>query len=154
MEIRKSPDPHDLLVELLSLHCGACPNRAGRGSAVLLDEPTGWIAFFCTDPSASVADILTTVADRFSLEITFRDCQEVVGADLQQVQFLWSNIGAFPICLWTFTRTEAWAWGRTADKRRAWRREMLGEEFRAVLRPGVTEAEIPAAAERRLSLAA
>ena len=142
---------------------------------VLLDEPTGWIAFFCTEPSARVADILTTVADRFSLEIAFRDCQEVVGAGLQQVQFLWANIGAFPICLWTFTRTEAWAWGRTAeelvdrsaspwdspsrrpshaDKRRAWRRVMLGEELRAVLRPGVTEAEIQAAVERRLSLAA
>ena len=25
---------------------------------VLVDEPTGWVAFFCTDPSATVADIL------------------------------------------------------------------------------------------------
>jgi hypothetical protein len=40
---------------------------------VLVDEPTGWRAFFCTDVSASVADILETIADRFSLEITFRD---------------------------------------------------------------------------------
>jgi hypothetical protein len=47
---------------------------------VLVDEPTGWRAYFCTDPAATVADILTAVADRFSLEITFRDCQEVVGA--------------------------------------------------------------------------
>ena len=142
---------------------------------VLVDEPTGWIAYFCTDVSASVADILTTVADRFSLEITFRDCKEIVGAGQQQVRFVWANIGAFPICVWTFTMTEAWAWSRTdqelvdrstspwdtpsrrprhADKRRAWRREMLGEEIRAVLRPGVTEAEIQAAAERLLSLAA
>ena len=142
---------------------------------VLVDEPKGWVAFFCTDVSASVADILTTVADRFSLEIAFRDCKEVVGAGQQQVRFLWANIGAFHICLWTFTMTEAWAWGRTAeelvdrsaspwdspsrrpshaDKRRAWRREILGEELRAVLRPGVTEAEIQAAADRLLSLAA
>jgi hypothetical protein len=142
---------------------------------VLVDEPTGWVAFFCTDVSESVADILTTVADRFSLEITFRDCKEVVGAGQQQVRFLWANIGAFHICLWTFTMTEAWAWSRAeaelvdrskspwdnpsrrpshADKRRAWRREILGEELRAVLRPGVTEAEIQAAAERLLSLAA
>jgi hypothetical protein len=35
---------------------------------VLVDEPTGWVAFFCTEASASVADILTTVADRFSLD--------------------------------------------------------------------------------------
>jgi hypothetical protein len=141
---------------------------------VLVDEPTGWRAYFCTDPSASVADILTAVADRFSLEITFRDCKEVVGAGQQQVRFIWANIGAFHVCLWTFTMTEAWAWGRPAaelvdrsdspwdsplrrpshaDKRRAWRRELLGEEIRAVLRPGVTEEEIQATAERLLGLA-
>jgi hypothetical protein len=71
--------------------------------------------------------------------------------------------------------TEAWAWTRPADelvdrsdspwdsplrrpshadKRRAWRRALLGEEIRAVLRAGVTEEEIQAAAERLLSLAA
>jgi DDE superfamily endonuclease len=142
---------------------------------VLVDEPTGWRAYFCTDPSASVADILTAVADRFSLEITFRDCKEVVGAGQQQVRFIWANVGAFHVCLWTFTMTEAWAWSRPAaelvnrsdspwdsplrrpshaDKRRAWRRELLGEEIRAVLRPGVTEEEIQATAERLLGLAA
>ena len=41
-----------------------------------------------------------------------------------------------------------------ADKRRAWRRALLGEEIRAVLRPAVTEEEIQATAERLLSLAA
>ncbi len=142
---------------------------------VLVDEPTGWRAYFCTDPSASVADILGLVADRFSLEITFREVKQVVGAGQQQVRFLWANIGAFHICLWTFTLTEAWAWGRKdeelvdrsgspwdsssrrpshADKRRAWRRELLGEEIRAALRPGVTEEEIQATADRLLSLAA
>jgi hypothetical protein len=142
---------------------------------VLVDEPTGWRAYFCTDPAASVADVLTAVADRFSLEITFRDCKQVVGAGQQQVRFIWANIGAFHTCLWTFTMTEAWAWDREADelvdrsaspwdsplrrpshadKRRAWRRELLGAEIRAVLRPGVTEEEIQATAERLLSLAA
>jgi hypothetical protein len=79
------------------------------------------------------------------------------------------------VCLWTFTLTEAWAWGRQdeemvdrsvslwdsptrrpshADKRLAWHRALLGEEIRATLRPGVTELEIQAAAERLLSLAA
>ncbi len=142
---------------------------------VLVDEPTGWRAYFCTDASASVADILGMVADRFSLEITFRECKQVVGAGQQQVRFIWANVGAFHVCLWTFTMTEAWAWGREAeelvdrsaspwdkasgrpshaDKRWAWRRELLGEEIRAVLRPGATEAEIRATAERLLSLAA
>jgi hypothetical protein len=55
---------------------------------VLVKEPTGWVAFFCTDVSASVADILTTVADRFSLETAFRDCKEIVGAGQQQMRFI------------------------------------------------------------------
>ena len=62
---------------------------------MLVDEPDGWVAFFCTDPNAAVAEILMTVADRFSLEIAFRDCKEVVGAGQQQVRFVWANIGAF-----------------------------------------------------------
>jgi hypothetical protein len=41
-----------------------------------------------------------------------------------------------------------------ADKRRAWRRALLGEEIRAVLHAGVTEADIRATADRLLSLAA
>jgi hypothetical protein len=142
---------------------------------VLVDEPAGWRAYFCTDTSASVADILMTIADRFSLEIAFRECKQVVGAGQQQVRFFWANVGAFHVCLWTYTMTEAWAWGRKdeelvdrsaspwdkasrrpshADKRRAWRHELLGEEIRGVLRPGATEAEIQATAERLLSLAA
>jgi hypothetical protein len=147
----------------------------GAIRVVLVDEPIGWRAYFCTDTSASVADILGMVADRFSLEITFRECKQVVGASQQQVRFIWANVGAFHVCLWTYTMTEAWAWGREAeelvdrsaspwdkasrrpshaDKRRAWRRELLGEEIRGVLRPGTTEAEIQATAERLLSLAA
>jgi DDE superfamily endonuclease len=142
---------------------------------VLVDEPSGWVAFFCTDPDASVADILATVADRFALETTFRDCKEVVGAGQQQVRFVWANNGALHICLWTFTMTEAWAWGRSeeelvdrsespwddpnrrpshADKRRAWRRELLAEEINAALHPAINEAEIRALAERLLSLTA
>jgi hypothetical protein len=71
--------------------------------------------------------------------------------------------------------TETWAWGRKAedlvdrsaspwdsatrrpnhvDKRRAWRRALLAEENHALLRPGVTGAEIQAAADGLLSLAA
>jgi hypothetical protein len=142
---------------------------------VLVDEPEGWRAYFCTDPSATVADILRCVSDRFSLEITFRDCKEIVGAGQQQVRFVWASVGAFHVCLWTFTLTEAWAWGLPAgelvdrstspwddparrpshaDKRRAWRRALLREEILAVLRGGMTEGEIQSAAERLLSLAA
>jgi hypothetical protein len=41
----------------------------GAIRVVLVDEPTGWVAFFCTDTTSTVADILGCVADRFSLEI-------------------------------------------------------------------------------------
>jgi hypothetical protein len=74
------------------------------------------------------------------------------------------------------TVTEAWAWRREndglvghgaaspwddgarrpshADKRRAWRRELLAGEIHAVLRAGLTEQEMQVAAERLLDLAA
>jgi hypothetical protein len=147
----------------------------GAIRVVLVDEPTGWVAYFCTDPAATVAEVLSCVADRFALETAFRDCKEVIGAGQQQVRFVWASVGSFHLCLWTFTMTEAWTWGWSAarlvdrsaspwddptrrpshaDKRRAWRRELLGEEIRAVLHPGVTEREIQAAAERLLNLAA
>jgi hypothetical protein len=147
----------------------------GAIRVVLVDEPKGWVAFFCTDPAATVADVLGCVARRFSLEVAFRDLKDVVGAGQQQVRRLIANVGAFHLCLWTFTMTEAWAWDRAkeglvdhrtaspwdditrrpshADKRRAWRRELLGDEIRAALRPEVTEGDRLKAAERLLDLA-
>jgi DDE superfamily endonuclease len=148
----------------------------GAIRVVLVDEPTGWVAFFCTDPTATVADVRVAVADRFALATCFRDCKAVVGAGQQQVRFVWASVGSFHLCLWAFTMTEAWAWDRDegalvghrssapwdnnprrpspADQRRAWRRELLGEEIRAVLRTGASEREIADAAERLLNLAA
>ena len=92
------------------------------------------------------------------------------------MRFIRANFGAFRVRLWTYTMTEAWAWSRAeaglvghrslspwddeprrpshADKRRAWRRELLGDEIRAALRPGANEREIRATAERLLNLAA
>jgi len=142
---------------------------------VLVDEPHGWRAYFCTAPDATVADVLTTIADRFSLEIAFREVKEVVGAGKQQTRFIHASVGAFHVCLWTHTLTEAWAWRRSetelvdrsdspwdsptrrpshADKRRAWRREMLAGEILAIVRAGPSDAEIQAAADRLLRLAA
>jgi hypothetical protein len=143
---------------------------------VLVDEPDGWRAFFCTDPQAAVADILGLVADRFSLETCFRDLKQVVGAGQQQVRNLWANVGAFHLCLWVFTMTECWAWERSeedlvehrrsspwddqprrpshADKRRACRREFLAEEIKAVLPDESNRAVIRELAERLLDLAA
>ena len=142
---------------------------------VLLRERHGWVAFFCTDPAATVADVLTAVADRFSLETAFRDAKQVVGAGQQQVRKLWANVGAFHICLWAYTLTEAWAWdkdaaalaGRSgspwddpnrrpshADKRRALRRELLGAEIRRAVQGGLSGEHFQALAERLLNMAA
>ncbi|WP_165253750.1 IS701 family transposase, partial [Paludisphaera soli] len=142
---------------------------------VLVDEPHGWRAYFCTDPEATVADVLTTIADRFSLETAFREIKKVVGGGEQQVRFIHAGVGAFHVCLWTYTLTEAWAWSRSAlelvdrsespwdeptrrpshaDKRRAWRRDILAGEILAILRAGPSDVEIQAAADRLLRLAA
>ena len=123
-----------------------------------------------------VEDLLGAVAGRFSLETCFRDLKDVIGAGQQQVRRVPASVGAFHVCVWTFTMTEAWAWNQPvtdlvghrsaspwddgtrrpshADKRRAWRRELLAEQIHAVLRPGMTEQEIQTAAERLLNLAA
>lgn len=94
----------------------------GAIRVVLVDEPKGWVAFFGTDPSATVADILGPVADRFCLETCFRDVKEVARAGQQQVRRVWASAGASHMCLWTFTMTEAWAWNRSGDARVVHRR--------------------------------
>ncbi|MBY0460008.1 MAG: transposase [Gemmataceae bacterium] len=148
----------------------------GAIRVVLVDEPKGWVAFFCTDPAAGVADILGRVADRFSLETAFRDLKDVVGAGQQQVRRARASVGVFHVCLWTFTMTEGWAWGQQknrlvghrgtspwdektrrpshADKRRAWRRVMLAEELRAVLPDATSSKKVRKLTERLLDLAA
>jgi hypothetical protein len=147
----------------------------GAIRVVLVREPDHWVAFFCTDPEATVADVLESVAARFSLETAFRDVKQVVGAGQQQVRKLATNVGAFHLCLWGYTLTEAWAWERPsehladrsaspwedpvrlpshADKRRAWRRELLREEIRTTLEAGPTNVDFTALAERLLELAA
>jgi DDE superfamily endonuclease len=148
----------------------------GAIRVVLVDGPRGWVAFFCTDPAAGVADVLGLVAERFSLETAFRDVKEVVGAGQQQVRHVWASVGSFHLCLWAFTLTEAWAWDRAekglvahrsaspwdekprrpshADKRRAWRRELLAGEIDAVLQDAADDEEIRDLAERLLNLAA
>lgn len=128
------------------------PPAGGVIRVVLVREEHGWVAFFCTEPAASVAEVLTAVADRFSLEQAFRDLKEVWGAGQQQLRHLWANIGAFHLNLWLHTLVELWAWtGRQArlrdrraapwddaerrpshaDRRKALQRACLRTEFRA-----------------------
>ena len=49
------------------------PPAGGVIRVVLVKEADGWLAFFGSDPNATPAEILEMVADRNSLEQTFKD---------------------------------------------------------------------------------
>ena len=61
-------------------------------------------------PNATSAEILDMVADRNSLEQTFKDVKEIGGAGPQQLRNLHANIGAWHMNLWAYTLVELWAW--------------------------------------------
>jgi hypothetical protein len=82
----------------------------GAIRVVLVQEDDGWLAYFSTDPSASVQDLLETVAGRTAIEETFKDVKEVEGAGQQQLRYWRANEGAFHWCLWGYTVVEWWAW--------------------------------------------
>jgi DDE superfamily endonuclease len=117
---------------------------------VLVKERKSWLAFFCTDPEATVAQILEAVADRAALEQVFHDIKEVHGAGQQQLRNYWANVAAFNMNLWMHTLIELWAWNQSqeeladrtaspwddparrpshADRRNALRRQCLEKEF-------------------------
>ena len=118
---------------------------------VLVCEDDGsWRAFFCTKPDATVAEILTAVADRAAIEQVFHDVKEVHGTGQQQVRNIFANIAVYHLNLWMHTLIELWAWDREheelcdrsaspwddpnrrpshADRRRALRRYVLQEHF-------------------------
>jgi len=77
---------------------------------VLVREDHGWLAFYSTDPEASVRDILEAAAGRTSLEDTYKDVKEVEGAGQQQLRYGPANLAAFCCCLWGYTAVEWWAW--------------------------------------------
>jgi len=130
------------------------PPAGGRIRVVLVREPDGWLAFFCTDPTASAVAILEAMADRGAIEQMFKDVKEVWGAGQQQVRNVYACIGAFAVNLSLYSVVEAWAWERAAealvdrsrapwdqeerrpshaDKRKALQREILRAEFQAAL---------------------
>jgi len=79
---------------------------------VLVKEDHGWYAFFCTDPNASVQEILETFADRATIEQDFHDVKEVWGSGQQQVRNIWTNLAVYNLNLWMHTLIELWAWRR------------------------------------------
>lgn len=80
---------------------------------VLIKERKSWLAFFCTDPEATVAQILEAIADRAALEQVFHDIKEVHGAGQQQLRNYWANVAAFNMNLWMHTLIELWAWNKS-----------------------------------------
>jgi DDE superfamily endonuclease len=142
---------------------------------VIIKEKEGWLPFFCTDPEATVAEVLAAVADRGAHEQTFKDVKEVWGAGQQQLRNVFSNVGAFNLNGWMYSVTEAWAWERSeqelvdrsdspwdaeprrpshADKRKALRREVLRQEIEAVLSGPPDPQRYREVAEQLLELAA
>jgi hypothetical protein len=80
---------------------------------VLVKEEHGWYAFFSTDPSASVKDVLEAFADRATIEQDFHDVKEVWGSGQQQVRNIWTNLAVYNLNLWMHTLVELWAWDRS-----------------------------------------
>jgi hypothetical protein len=86
------------------------PPAGGVIRVVLVKEDKGWAAFFCTEPDASVQEVLEAFADRATIEQNFHDLKEVWGTGQQQVRNIWSNVGVFHLNLWMHTLVELWAW--------------------------------------------
>jgi hypothetical protein len=92
--------------------------RPARGviRVVLVKEEEGWLAYFCTDPTASVTAILEAVADRTGEEQVFCDVKEVEGAGQQQLRDYHANVGAFHWNLWGYSLVEGWAWEKPTEE--------------------------------------
>jgi hypothetical protein len=85
----------------------------GMIRVVIVREDHGWVAFFCTDPNASVVEILEAFADRVTIEQDFHDLKEVWGAGQQQVRNIWTNVAVYQMNLWIHTLVELWGWKRS-----------------------------------------
>ena len=92
------------------------PTFGGMIRIVIVQEKKRPQFFYCTDPKASVQEIVETFADRAAIEQVIHDVKEVWGSGQQQVRNLWANIGVWHLNLWMHTLTELWAWRRTAKQ--------------------------------------
>lgn len=145
----------------------------GTIRVVIVREEHGWFAWFCTDVTATVEQILEAVADRGAIEQVFHDVKEVHGAGQQQLRNVWANIGAWNLLSWLYTLIEVWAWNRKesdlvdrsdrpwddkprrpshADKRNALRRECLRETISAAVGAALPSGKIQAILQRLTAL--
>ncbi len=129
------------------------PPAGGMIRVVLVKEDHGWYAFFCTDPNASVEEILEAFADRATIEQDFHDVKEIWGSGQQQVRNIWTNLAVYNLNLWMHTLVELWAWNKSgrqlvdrsdspwddahrrpshADRRKALRQHILRNELSTI----------------------
>jgi hypothetical protein len=142
---------------------------------VIVKEDHGWHAFFCTDPNASVQEILEAFADRATIEQDFHDVKEVWGSGQQQLRNIWSNLAAYNLNLWMHTLVELWAWRKTpeqlvdrsdspwddaerrpshANRRKALRRHILRNQLTTITHTWSLPKEIIQLAQSLMALAA
>jgi DDE superfamily endonuclease len=148
----------------------------GLVRVVIVKEDNGdWRAYACTDPEATVAEILEAVADRAALEQVYHDVKEVHGAGQQQVRNYWVNIAVYNLTLWWHTLVELWAWNKGheelcdrsaspwddptrrpshADRHNALRRHTLEEEIRTTQGAAATMRQFSNLLRRLVTLAA
>lgn len=142
---------------------------------VLVKEDHGWFAFFCTNPNASVVEILEAFADRATIEQDFHDVKEVWGAGQQQVRNIWTNLAVYNWNLWMHSMVELWSWNRNhnqlcdrsdspwddaqrrpshANKRKALRQQILHKELSTLRAAKRLPRKIINLAKRLIALAA
>jgi hypothetical protein len=82
----------------------------GRIRVVLVQEETGWLAYFSTDAAQTAERILTVMAQRMTMEQTFHDLKEVEGLGEPPLRNLGANVSAVQLMLWEYTLVDYWAW--------------------------------------------
>ena len=148
----------------------------GSIRVVLLEHASGnWAAYASSDLEMTVETVLKIVSDRWSIEEHFHDVKEIWGAGQQQVRNVWSSIGCWHLCGWTYAMVELECWDQSsetlvdrgdrpwdnpdrrpshADRRRRIAREMLRETFLVDLQPETDGRKIRERFEQLLALAA
>jgi DDE superfamily endonuclease len=142
---------------------------------VLVRQEDGWLPLFCTDPNATVVEVLEAYADRGAVEQLHKDLKEVWGAGQQQVRNLDSSVGCLNLNLWLYSLVEVWSWDQEdeevcdrsgspwdrearrpshADKRKALQRAVWKQEIAAAVQGEPTAQGLAKLVERLLTMAA
>lgn len=100
----------ELVTKTYKTFLATYPVVGGVLRVVIVKESNGWEVFGCTDPNATVQEILEAFADRSPIEQCFSDLKQIWGSSQQQVRNVWCNIGCFHLNMWAHTLTELWAW--------------------------------------------